>query len=231
MTKAIIFDCDGTLVDSEYAHFLSWRSALQRHGGDLVLEDYISSYAGNPYEKNAKLLADKIGKKNVVSQIIADKIIDFDELLKNGLPPIEATVDFVHRVAWEKKKMNLKIAVASAARRKDILSHLNHLGIAHHFDEIISGEDDLDHYSDPEGVNKPKPYIYLHAAKQLNVEPQHCIAIEDSNPGVTAAVVAGCYTIAIPNFYTQSQDFSLADKILPTLTGITIEEFFTSFRR
>jgi beta-phosphoglucomutase len=226
MFKAIIFDCDGTLVDSEGAHFQSWRSTLQRYGEDLTLDEYILSYAGNPYEKNARLLADRIGKNHVVSQIIADKIDDFDELLKEGFPAIHGTVDFVHRLAKEKKQKDLKIALASAARRKDILSHLNHLGIAHYFDEIISGEEDLHEYKDPEGVNKPKPYIYLHAAKRLNVEPKDCIAIEDSNPGVTSAVTAGCYTIAIPNFYTQSQDFALAHKILQTLENIEIENLY-----
>ena len=93
-------------------------------------------------------------------------------------------------------------------------------------DYIVSGHEDLTEYHDPEGVNKPKPYIYLQAAKKLGVTPSECIAIEDSGPGIQSAADAGCYTVAIPTEYTAQHDFSHAHLLLNTLSGIDIETFF-----
>ena len=65
---------------------------------------------------------------------------------------------------------------------------------------------------DLEGKNKPKPYIYLEAAQRLHVSPQHCLVFEDTEAGVMAASSAGMITIAVPNRFTSSQDFSRATK-------------------
>ena len=91
------------------------------------------------------------------------------------------------------------MGLASASPKDEILLNLQQHQIEHLFDVIISGKDDLSEYNDPEGVNKPKPYIYLHAAKLLDISPQQCVVIEDSRSGVTAGVDAGCFVIAVPN--------------------------------
>ena len=75
-------------------------------------------------------------------------------------------------------------------------------------------------YSDPEGVNKPKPYIYLHAAKLLGVSPEGCVVIEDSPPGIAAGVSAGCFTIAVPNDCSRHQDLSEAHLCLESFSNM-----------
>jgi beta-phosphoglucomutase-like phosphatase (HAD superfamily) len=222
--KAIIFDCDGTLVDSEYAHYLAWQNALQQEDGDLTLEEYYS-YVGKSVETNAKLLAEKIGSTHV-DRIMENKKKFYHALQNEGLPPIEHVVDFVHRLAKDKQKYGFKLGVASAAQKNEILINLRNLEIDKFFDIVISGYDDLSHYSDPEGVNKPKPYIYLHVAKELGFLPYECVVIEDSLSGVTSGVNAGCITVAVPNDYTRHQDLSSAYVKLNSFAKINSYEDF-----
>jgi HAD superfamily hydrolase (TIGR01509 family) len=221
--KAIIFDCDGTLVDSEDSHFFAWRQAVQNWGGDLTPEEYLS-FVGKPGTKISLQLAEKTGK-DCANELFAQKGEYFLEYLHRGLPPIKDTVEFIHRLLKEKERLGIKLAVASAALKHEIVTNLEFLGIKDAFDVVLSGHTDLNDYHDPEGVNKPKPYIYLHAAKLLGVSPSECIVIEDSMTGVLSGKAAGCITIAIPNRFTEMQDLSAANLRIDTLSGISVDEF------
>lgn len=221
--KAIIFDCDGTLVDSEEAHLSAWRRTLQKRGHNLTLDQRLL-YTGKSASVIAKLISESIGEGDP-NEILAEKRAYYKELHEQGLPPIKATVDFLKRLANEKERLGLKLGVASAAVKSEILSNLKHLEIEGLFDVILSGHDDLTDYSDPEGVNKPKPYIYLHAAKLLNVSPTECVVIEDSATGVISGKAAGCITIAVPNRFTEMQDLSAATLKIESLSTISVEEF------
>lgn len=221
--KAVLFDCDGTLVDSEYAHYLAWRHAVQKQGGDLSLEEYYF-YVGQASETNARQLAKKIGKE-CADEIFKDKIGHYKKLQAEGVAPIVATVDFVHRLEKEKERLGLKLGVASAVEKEEILVNLRHLGIENYFDLVLSGFDDLGEYSHPEGVNKPRPFIYLHAMKLLGVKPSECVVIEDSGTGVAASVGAGCITVAVPNNFSCRQDLSRAHLRIDSLADFTVESF------
>lgn len=106
--------------------------------------------------------------------------------------------------------------------------NLRNLEIEKYFDLVLSGHDDLDEYKhkDPEGVNKPKPYIYLHAAKLLGVKPYECVVIEDSQSGVVAAENAGCIAVAVPNSFTKNQDLSHAHLKIESFANISVSDFF-----
>lgn len=227
--KAVLFDCDGTLVDSEYAHYLGWKQALIAFDSDLPLDEYYQ-YVGKSAETNAKLLAERTGK-DCAESLLKIKRAHYRKLCTAGLPAISSTVDFLKRLAAEKNSLGIKIGVCSAARKEDILSHLRHLEIDHLLDIILSGQEDLEEYFDPEGVNKPKPYIYLHAMKKLGATPSDTVVIEDSAPGATAGTTAGCFTIAIPNEYTKEQDFSCAHLLIESFADMDINCFLDTIRR
>ncbi len=150
--KAIIFDCDGTLVDSEEAHLIAWRRTLQNRGRDLTPEEY-PRYVGKSAPHIAKLVAEEMGCTEVTDAILMEKRVYYREIHEKGLPAIEGTVDFVRLLAKEKSRLNLKLGVASAAIKSEILSSLRHLGIEKLFDVILSGQEDLKEYSDPEAVH------------------------------------------------------------------------------
>lgn len=226
--KAVLFDCDGTLVDTEYAHYEGWKTALNQLGHDLAWSDY-APYIGKSAETNAMLLAQKVGT-DCSSFLLQKKRDYYKTLYLKGFPPIADTVQFLKTLAAEKKALGLKIGVCSAAKKEEILFHLERLGITPLLDIVLSGQDDLTEYSDPEGVNKPKPYIYLHAAKVLGIKPQEIVVIEDSTSGAWAGVTAGCCTIAIPNAYTKNHDFSHTHLRIDSFAGISIQEFFALVR-
>lgn len=219
--KAIIFDCDGTLVDSEQFHYQAWTHALNKHNYGFSLEEYYP-YVGLPSDITAKHLSQKLGKE-CSHQLKTDKKSHYKSLIAQDIPPIQDTLDFLLRLVAEKDRFKYKLAIASGASIEEILTYLKHLKIEEHFEVILSGHDHLHHYNDPEGVNKPKPYIYLEAAKQLGVDPSECIAIEDSCMGVKAGASAGCFTIAVPTPFSQNHDFSDADIILPSFKDISVE--------
>lgn len=220
--KAVIFDCDGTLVDSEHSHFLGWQHALQKRGSDFTSEDYVI-LTGKSAEANAQHLAKRVGR-DCAAKILKDKQDYYHALQSKKLPPIEETVNFVRRLAKEKSRLGIKLGVASAAHKNEILLNLKHLEIDHLLDIVISGQDDLGEYFDAEGTNKPKPYVYLHTAKLLGVAPSQCVVIEDSYSGICAGADAGCFTVAIPNRYTVQHDFSRAHLKVDSLEGIGLAE-------
>ena len=221
--KAVIFDCDGVLIDSEEAHYLAWLEAFGNQDLTFSRDEY-RAFVGH----DTRAAAQKAGFewKCDPEKLLRDKNSKYDLLKKEGVASIVSTLDFVLRLAKEKEKLGLKLGVASGSRREDIFCHLNHHQIEKVFDVVLSGFHDLGEYNDPEGTNKPKPYIYLKAAKMLNVLPEECVAIEDSHTGVTSAKAAGFFTVAVPNLFTDQQDLSKADLKIDSFSGITVEEFF-----
>lgn len=222
--KAIIFDCDGTLVDSEEAHFAAWNFALQKQEvPTLPFEEYVV-YVGGAVDKTAKLLSIK-NQRLCPQMLIKDKNEYFIFLRQRGLAEISSTIAFIRQLASKKEALGLKLAIASAAHREEVLFHVKKLGIESAFDLILSGVDDLTCYSDPEGVNKPKPYIYLEAAKRLSCLPSQCVVVEDSCHGIRAGVDAGCTVIAVPNKYTSQQDLSSAHLRIKSFDEVSIDKW------
>lgn len=221
MKFGIIFDCDGTLIDSEHTHYLSWHDALQKRGAFFAKEEY-AFFVGMSAHAISKHLCERFAI-DCPKTLYEDKEKFFAEKEKHGMP-IERTVRLIHELFREKEKLQIQFAVASAASKEDILINLRRLGLSSIFEIVVSGRDDLSDYQDPEGVNKPKPYIYLHTAKLLGLKPSHCIAFEDSSTGVMAAASAGVKTIAVPNSFTIHHDFSLAHEIIPPHAPISVQK-------
>jgi beta-phosphoglucomutase len=211
--QALIFDCDGVLVDSEQLKFKAWQSALADIKIDFQEKEYLP-LVGYDSQHIARAIADLKLRDFDKKALIIKKDRIYHQLQKQGVKPIQNAVLFLKQALSQKKKLGLKIAIASSAARSEIIENLQQLGVEPtQFDFIISGKDDLKHIQDPHGVNKPKPYIYQICAKTLNVAPKQCLVFEDSSAGVLAASAAGMDVIAIPNAFTQHQDFSAALKI------------------
>ena len=221
--KAVIFDCDGTLIDSEGSYYYAWQKVVINRNHYFSLDDYFQCM-GSANPTNAKMLAAKINAPSA-DELLAECRAYYKEHAKNGQKPIQHTAEFAIKLAKEKNRLGIKLAVASAGKKEEILNSLKHIGIDGIFDAIISGQDDLHAYSDPQGVNKPNPHIYWHTAKTLGVEPSACVVIEDSLPGLTAGIRAGCFTVAIPTSSTKLHR-SAADLYLKSLENMSIEQFF-----
>lgn len=229
--KAIIFDCDGTLIDNGIGYFLDWQYALQCQGYELNADEFWdfmnkNKLVGAPGadEIIVKYCCELIGR-DCAEEILRDKKAFSAQLHQTyEFPAIEPTVNFLYALGKTKEDLGLKIGLASANKKENILRVLKRLNVDQYFDVIVSA-DSLIEYNDPEGVNKPKPYVYLKAAKLLCLYPEQCVAIEDSHTGVSSAVSAGCITVVIPNSYTAQQDLSHAHLKLISFVDITPTDF------
>jgi beta-phosphoglucomutase len=219
--KAVIFDCDGVLVDTEYLKFLAWQKALASVDIELSIEEY-KVVAGNSSKKIHEMLQ-KMKNLDIPEEVIHLRRVKYQELQVQGVPPINETIEFVRHLSQNKSFLGIKLGLASSASKNEILLNLKHIGLEHEFDVIVSGSDDLEEYTDSEGTNKPKPYIYLESSKRLNISPKHCLVFEDTEAGIEAANTAGMIAVAIPNWITKEQNFSKANKVINSISESPIE--------
>lgn len=219
--KAVIFDCDGVLVDAEYLKFLAWKQALDNVGIELSLEEY-KIVAGHSSRKIYEMLQEMKNLK-IPKEVIQLRRLKYQELQAQGVPPINETIEFARHLAQNKSFLGIKLGLASSAPTNEMLLNLKHIGLEHEFDLIISGSDDLESYTDSDGKNKPKPYIYLEASKRLDIPPEHCLVFEDTEAGIEAATTAGMIAVAIPNWMTKEQNFSKAKKVINSISESPVD--------
>ena len=183
--EAVIFDCDGTLVDSMPAHFDAWCEALASYGaGGIFKEDVFFAMGGRPTKDIVVDLNNEYGLKLDPSDVALAKREAFLEKL--------GKVEFIDEVADFARSLRgtMPLAVASGGSRYVVEKTLKLLDCSDWFDEVVTA-DDVEN-------GKPSPDIFLHAAKLLGVDPGKCLVIEDAPPGVIAAQAAGMKVITIP---------------------------------
>lgn len=183
---AVIFDCDGTLVDSMPAHFEAWCEALAIHGaGGIFKEDVFFAMGGRPTLDIVVELNDEYDLKLDPSAVALAKREAFLKRLH--------AVTLIDEVAAFAKSLRGKVpmAIATGGTRMVIEKTLKMVGISDWFDEVVTAEDVTD--------GKPSPEIFLRAAKLLGVAPERCLAIEDAPAGILAAQLAGMQVVAIPS--------------------------------
>jgi HAD superfamily hydrolase (TIGR01509 family) len=195
---AIIFDHDGTLVDTESPDFLACKMLFDEFGVPLTLEGC--------------LFQDVIQNRNDgISQ--ADLWRRLQELWKITYEQVEL-MPGVTRLIPELEQTGYRLGVATASNRQWADRWLAHFDLLPYF-QVIATSDDVVH-------NKPAPDVYLYAATELGVPPERCLAFEDSVAGVQAAKAAGMTAIAVPSHVTKSLDFSQADGTVWGLDNVTI---------
>lgn len=225
--KAVIFDCDGVLVDTEGLKFQAWEKVLQLRGITLSPERY-QLLIGHTGRAMLNLLEKKL-RCSLDPKIIDEKNREYLMLQKCGLRSIAPMMEVVAWAETKRSKGELLLGVATSASKAEVLFNLDYLKITNVFDVIISGQDDLAHYSNPSGVNKPQPYIYLEVSSLLGLNPSECLVFEDSEPGVCAAKSAGCSVIALPSKWTIQQNFDNANRVLYNADAEEIIECIRDF--
>ncbi len=175
-TKALIFDCDGTLADTMPIHFLAWRSTLLEYGLHFS-EDRFYSLGGCPPTKIVALLAQEHGIEVDAVTIADEKEQRFTQSISQVRP-----IEYVTNVVFQNHK-KVPMGVGSGSPRDVVRLVLEHLGIADHFECVVGAEDTERH--------KPEPDVFLEVARRLNVHPSACHVYEDSDLGIEAAKRAG----------------------------------------
>lgn len=184
---AIIFDCDGTLVDSMPAHYIAWVQTLADYGLTFD-EDRFYALGGWPTLNVAQLVIDENGLDVTAEKLAEIKEARFEANL-DSLQKIDPVVEVVERYHGK-----LPLAVATGAIGRICREMLTHAGLLDRFDAIVSA-DDVRHH-------KPAPDTYLEAARRLGIPPEQCLVYEDTAPGVESALAAGMQVIDVRDFYT-----------------------------
>jgi HAD superfamily hydrolase (TIGR01549 family) len=184
--EAVIFDCDGTLVDSMPAHFEAWCEALALHGaGGVFKEDVFFAMGGRPTRDIVVELNDEYDLKLDPQQVAFAKREAFLKRLDSvGL--IDEVAEFAASLRGK-----FPMAIASGGTRMVVEKTLKVVGISDWFDEVVTADDVLE--------GKPSPDIFLKAANLLGVSPTKCLVLEDAPSGILAAQRAGMTVIAIPS--------------------------------
>lgn len=183
--RAVLWDMDGTLIDSEELHWISWRDTMASAGFAITHEQFLSSFG----QRNDSILPQWLG--SAATPQLIDKIADGKEALyrelvrQRGMSPLPGVAEWLQRLndqGWLQ-------AIASAAPRANIDVILEALSAAHFFQAIVSAED--------VHRGKPDPEVYLTAASRVGASPENCIVVEDALAGVEGARRAGMRSIGV----------------------------------
>jgi len=197
--KAIIFDMDGLMIDSERLYFDVERALARNYGKEVSDETLMKMMGRSPLEAMS-IYAMDLGFDISSEELLRLRNDMFVDRLRNEVSAMKGLYEMLNR--FEGK---LKMAIATGSPEEFLRIVMDKLKIEKYFD-VLQPSDEI-----KEG--KPNPEIYLKAAEKLKVLPSECIVLEDSCNGALAGKRAGCYTIAVPSEYTCKQDFSFVDYI------------------
>ncbi|MBK1883423.1 HAD family phosphatase [Luteolibacter pohnpeiensis] len=183
---AVIFDCDGTLVDSMPAHFEAWCEALALHGaGGVFKEDVFIAMGGRP---TLDIVIDLNSQNDLKLDPEAVAFAKRESFLKRmpAVRLIKEVAEFAESLRGKKP-----MGIATGGTRMVVEKTLQAVGCSDWFDEVVTADDVKE--------GKPSPEIFLRAAELLGVEPSRCLVLEDAPAGILAAQRAGMQVIAIPS--------------------------------
>ena len=220
MLKAVIFDFDGVITDSEILHLRAFNQSLAQYGIEITKNDYYTMYLGFNDTDCYKLLIEKgllkMDEQQINTLMIQKKKI-FEQLAKVEGKMIEGVRDFLNML----EQNNIPMAICSGSLLSEVEMVLEDARLRHLFEVVVSGEQVKKGKPDPEG--------FLLSLQRLNenrenpITANQCVVIEDSHWGLEAAKAAGMHTIAVTNSYDAEQ-LSMAEKIVDQLNELSIDD-------
>ena len=213
MLKAALFDLDGTSVETEHLQYMAWKEVLEPFGVSLEKKEYISQYAGKVGKIIEAELIEKYGletrpglllqqKENLVLEYFLTKPLEVR-------PYARETIEFFA------SRPDIMTAIVTSGPMAEVVVKLKRTGLYDRFDAIAS--------ADQVENGKPHPDLYILGIEKLGekagfrIRPEECVAFEDTQYGVESAKAAGVVCLAVPNEYSESQDFSMADGVFQDL--------------
>jgi HAD superfamily hydrolase (TIGR01509 family) len=210
--RALLFDFDGLIVETEGPAFRAWRETYERHGAELTLEDWsaaVGTLQGfDPIARLEELTGLAFDHDELRDRTWAEhRRLVADEALRPGVSEYLA----------EAFALGLDIAVVSSAGTAWVTGHLEQRGILDSWHSIHCADGDA-------SIAKPRPDLYLAALGALGVPASQGVAIEDSPNGVAAAKAAGLLCVAVPNAVTCELDLSAADLVVDSLADLPLSD-------
>lgn len=214
--RALVFDFDGVVIDTETPDFATWQQAFEDHGvsldrelwegfigaglGGFDVSDHLEEMAGRPIDRE---------------RIRTERRARYLGAVESN-PILPGVTDMIS----EARAAGLKLGVASSSTRDWVEGHLAHRGLLGHFDAVRCRDD--------VAATKPDPELFTSAVAALGVDPECAIAIEDSANGVTAAKRAGLFCVVVPNAMTRSMRLDHADLRLRSLADVSLDDLIAA---
>ncbi len=213
MIRALIFDFDGLILDTETPEYQAWQAIFQEYGHHLPLEKWMAVVGSNVETAGFDPIAYLI---SLTGRPLDREAIQRDLLTRQmAIIAVQPVLPGVKQHIEAARRLGLKLAVASSSPWRWVTDHLERLGLLAYFDAIRTA----DHV---ERI-KPAPDLFLAACQALEVQPAEAIAFEDSPNGVSAAKRAGLFVVAVPNPLTRYADLSHADLVLESLAAMPLD--------
>jgi HAD superfamily hydrolase (TIGR01509 family) len=219
MIRALIFDFDGLIIDTELSEFQSWQEIYKAHNVSLPLEEWVVCIGG------ASELFDVYGYletqlgQPVQREEIAAKRRKRHMATVEALPLLPGVEEYITGM----KRLGLKLGMASSSSRAWVTGHLARLGLLEYFDFIKCG--------DEVRCKKPDPELYLAVLDGLGITNKEAIVLEDSPNGVLAANHAGIFSVAVPNVITGQLPLDHASMRITSMKSISLEELIAEVER
>ncbi len=185
MTGAVLWDLDGTLVDSEEYHWRAWRDTMAAEKLPITREQFLATFGLRNDEILPRWLGDGATLERMLGVARAKETLYRKLLREGGLQPLPGAAEWVHRL----KSEGWRQAIASSAPRENVDVVLEVLGLASSFDASVAGEDVT--------AGKPDPQVFLTAATRVETPARRCIVVEDAPMGIEAARRAGMRSIGV----------------------------------
>jgi len=226
MIRALIFDFDGLIVDTETPALESWRRIYAEYGFELGLEEWSPAlgtrHGFDALEHLVGLVAARDPARAAALRAESAAIRARRQALKDTLGATQGLLPGVIEVLDEAEALGLPCAVASSSDYRWVGGWLERLGIIRRF-VCVRTADDVRR-------TKPDPELFLSAAAGLGVPPAACLVLEDSANGILAARAAGCPVVAVPGALTRHLPLPPADLTLPSLAAMPLAEILAALR-
>lgn len=219
--KALIFDFDGLILDTETPEYQVWQAIYREHGFELPDDEWgkiIGGYGISSFDAAEHLALLSQGRLDSVS--LRDRHRSESHAITLAQAVLPGVIDYLQ----DARRLGLKLAIASSSPHAWVDTHARRLGIFDDFDKVICADDV------GVGRTKPNPDLFLVALEELKVQKTEAVVFEDSPNGVHAAQSAGIFVVAVPNSVTSQLSIENADLTLRSLTDLSLRELLNKVK-
>ncbi|MDG4827434.1 HAD-IA family hydrolase [Asanoa sp. WMMD1127] len=215
--KALLFDFDGLLMDTETTLLESWRWEWRRHGLELDPAGFFADHGGDANGPRYAALAAAVGPA-YDRESSHERRMAYRAELNAALEPAPGIIGWLDRAA----ELGLRLAVASSSPMPHVGAMLDRAGLRTRFEVLATGE---------ESAHKPDPAVYLLALERLGLPAEEAVAFEDTAHGVAAAKAAGLRCVAVPNPHADRARFAAADLLLTSAADLHLDAVLANLAR
>lgn len=213
--RAVVFDFDGVVLDTETTDYQSWRVLFDRHGIPLSLEEWVARIgtdaAGfNPAAELSAATGHPVAELRSARSGVRDEMVAL-------LEPLPGVIEWIR----DARRLEIRLAIASSSPLWWVEGHLTRIGLRDAFEALVTSED--------VARVKPDPALYQLALRRLDVSRDEAFAVEDSPHGVSAAHAAGLACLAVPGPMTAAESFHLASLRIGSLAERSLEAVIEGF--